>query len=141
VLIGGVLLILGVALGLTGYLVDAQIPAQLVEWAADSIESPLVFLLCLNIFLLIVGCVMDIFSATVVVVPLIVPLGQAFGIDPVHFGVIMVLNLMIGLLTPPIGLVLYVLAKVTDIPFDVCMRATLPFLVPLVVVLLLVTFR
>src|SRR3974390_969647 len=82
-LIGGVLLILGVALAFTNYLIDAQIPDLLLTWAQKSIHSPYVFLLALNLLLLIVGCLMDIYSAIVVVVPIIVPMGAAFGIDPV----------------------------------------------------------
>ncbi|MCZ6727592.1 MAG: TRAP transporter large permease subunit, partial [Acidobacteria bacterium] len=104
VLLGGVLIILAVAMGLTGYLVDAMVPARILEWAEQHIESPLVFLLALNVFLLLVGCLMDIFSAIVVVVPLIVPLGLAFGIDPIHLGIIFVANLELGYLTPPVGL-------------------------------------
>ena len=103
-LVGGILLILGVALSFTNYLVDAQIPNQLIAWVTQVIESRWVFLLALSLFLLIVGCLMDIFSAIVVVVPLIVPLGLAFGIDPIHLGIIFIANLELGYLTPPVGL-------------------------------------
>ncbi len=103
-------------------------------------DNPIVILLLLNAILLVAGCFLETIAAITILVPVLLPVATSIGVDPVHFGVIMVLNLMIGLLTPPVGLVLYVLAKVTDIPFDVCMRATMPFLVPLVVVLLLVTF-
>ncbi|HSN67818.1 MAG TPA: TRAP transporter large permease subunit, partial [Thermoanaerobaculia bacterium] len=106
-LVGGVLLILGVALGFTNYLVDAEVPATLVEWSTASIRSPLLFLLALNVFLLIVGCLMDVFSAIVVVVPLIVPVGLALGVDPVHLGVIFLANLELGYLTPPVGMNLF----------------------------------
>src|SRR5205814_9816397 len=91
--IGGVLVILGVAVGLTNYLVGAQVPARLVEWVRGHIESRLTFLLMLNVFLLMVGWLMEIFAAIVVVVPLVVPLGAAFGIHPVHLGIIFVANL------------------------------------------------
>src|SRR5205823_5478754 len=87
-LVGGVLLILGVALGLTDYLVDADITASAVEWITHSIHSRWVFLLVLNLFLLVVGCLMDIYSAIVIQVPLLVPLGRAFGVDPIHLGII-----------------------------------------------------
>jgi C4-dicarboxylate transporter DctM subunit len=106
-LIGGVLLILGVALGFTNYLVFAEAPARAVEWATQSIHSRWAFLLLLNIFLLIVGCLMDIFSAIVIQAPLIAPLGQAFGIDPVHLGVLFLANMELGYLTPPVGLNLF----------------------------------
>ena len=104
VVIGGVLVILGVAVGLTNYLVGAQLPAKLVEWVRAHIESRIAFLLVLNVFLLIVGWFMEIFAAIVVVVPLIVPLGAAFGINPVHLGIIFVSNLELGFLTPLVGL-------------------------------------
>ena len=106
-LVGGVLLILGVALGFTNYLVDAEVPARGVEWVTGTIHSPLLFLLLLNLFLLVVGCLMDIYSAIVVVVPLIVPIGAAFGIDPVHLGIIFLANLELGYLTPPVGMNLF----------------------------------
>lgn len=106
-LVGGILLILGVSLGFTNYLVDAQIPDRAVEWVTSHIRSPLAFLLALNGFLLLVGCVMDIFSAIVVITPLIVPIGLAFGVHPVHLGMVFLANLEIGYLTPPIGLNLF----------------------------------
>ncbi len=105
--IGGVLIILGVALGLTNYLVFAEIPQLGVEWVQSLVSSPLVFLLLLNLFLLVVGCLMDIYSAIVVVVPLIVPLGAFYGIDPFHLGVIFLTNLELGYLTPPVGMNLF----------------------------------
>ena len=140
VLLGGVLIILGVAMGLTSYMVDAQIPARILEWAKSSISSPLVFLLGLNLFLLIVGCLMDIFSAIVVVVPLIVPLGLAFGIDPVHLGIIFVANLELGYLTPPVGLNLFLAAYRFEKPLLEVWRAAIPMLVILAVGVLLVTY-
>jgi len=84
--VGGVLVILAVAVGFTTYLIDAQVPAQMAEWVKANVASPALFLLALNAFLIIVGCLMDIFSATVVVVPLIVPIAEHFGINPVHLG-------------------------------------------------------
>jgi tripartite ATP-independent transporter DctM subunit len=106
-LVGGILLILGVALGLTSYLVDAQVPERLTAWIQDTVGSPLLFLLALNLVLLAAGCLMDIFSATVVLAPLLVPVGRAFGLDPVHLGVIFLANLEIGYLTPPVGINLF----------------------------------
>ncbi len=139
-LLGGVLIILCVAMGLTSYLVDAEVPAQLVEWVQGSIGSRLAFLLALNVFLLLVGCLMDIFSATVVVVPLIVPLAQVFGVDPVHLGVVFVANLELGYLTPPVGLNLFLASYRFEQPLTRVYRAAVPALVILGVGVLLITY-
>ena len=103
-------------------------------------ENPIIILLLINLLLLIVGFFMETIAAITILVPVLLPIVIQVGIDPVHFGVVMVLNLMIGLLTPPVGMVLYVLSRVAKVPFERCVAATLPFLVPLVVVLLLITF-
>ena len=139
-LIGGVLLILGVALGFTNYLIDAQIPTRGLEWVTGSIHSPLIFLLLLNAFLLIVGCLMDIFSAIVVVVPLIVPMGAAFGIDPVHLGIIFLANLELGYLTPPVGMNLFLSSYRFGKPLPEVYRAAVPMLLVLLVGVLLITY-
>ena len=139
-LIGGVLLILGVARGFSDYLVFAQVPALLLDWFQTHIDHPLVFLLCLNLFLLFVGFVMDIFSATVVVVPLIVPLGLAFGIHPVHLGIIFIANLELGYLTPPVGLNLFLASYRFERPLLVIYRAALPMLLILGIGVLLITY-
>jgi tripartite ATP-independent transporter DctM subunit len=138
--VGGVLVILGVAVGLTSYLVDAQVPARLVEWAREGIGSPLLFLLALNLFLIVVGCLMDIFSAIVVVVPLIVPLAAVFGVDPVHLGVIFVANLELGYLTPPVGMNLFLASYRFERPLLEVYRAALPFLLLRAVGVLLITY-
>ena len=106
-IIGGVLIILALANGLSYYIIDAQIPQKLSAWVAATISSKYVFLLILNLALLVVGCFMDIYSAILVVVPLIIPLGNLFGIHPVHLGIIFLANLELGYLTPPVGLNLY----------------------------------
>ncbi len=103
-------------------------------------ENPIIVLLLINIILIIVGCFLETVAAITILVPVLLPIAVFVGVDPVHFGVIMVLNLMIGLLTPPVGMVLYVLARVAKIPFERALSGTLPFLVPLVIVLLLVTY-
>jgi len=103
-LIGGILLIQGVALGFTNYLVDAEIMTRAADWATSTIHSRWVFLLALNLFLLIVGCLMEIYAAIVIQAPLLVTIGHAFGIDPVHLGIIFLANLELGYLTPPVGL-------------------------------------
>jgi len=139
-LVGGILLILGVAMGFTNYLVDAQIPDKAAEWVQSSIHSPLVFLLALNLFLLVVGCLMDIFSAIIVVVPLIAPVGMAFGVDPVHLGIIFLANLELGYLTPPVGMNLFLSAYRFSKPLPEVVRAVLPFLAVLLLGVLLITY-
>jgi TRAP-type C4-dicarboxylate transport system permease large subunit len=99
----------------------------------------LLILLVINLFLLFVGCFMEAIAAQMILIPILLPVVLKIGINPIHFGVMMVLNLMLGTLTPPIGVVLYVTAKVADISFEEVTRATLPFLVPLLIVLLLIT--
>jgi C4-dicarboxylate transporter, DctM subunit len=138
--VGGVLLILGVALGFTNYLVDAEIPARAVAAVTASVHSPLLFLLLLNLFLLVVGCLLDIYSAIVVVVPLIVPLGLAFGIDPVHLGIIFLANLQLGYLTPPVGMNLFLASYRFKKPLLEVTRATLPMLLILLVGVLAITY-
>ena len=139
-LIGGVLIILGVALGLTNYLVIAEIPLQAVEWVQSFVDSPLFFLLLLNIFLLIVGCLMDIYSAIVVVVPLITPLAMVYGINPFHLGIIFLTNLELGYLTPPVGMNLFLASYRFKRPLPEIYRAALPFLGIRAVGVLLVTY-
>jgi len=106
----------------------------------DVTQNPILLLILLNLILFVVGCFMETVAAITILVPVLLPIAEGIGIDPVHFGVIMVLNLMIGLLTPPVGMVLYVLARVAGISFERCTAATLPFLFPLVFVLALITF-
>jgi tripartite ATP-independent transporter DctM subunit len=139
-LIGGVLLILGVANGFTNYLVDAGIPAKMVEWTTASIHSPWMFLLLLNLFLLVVGCLMDIYSAIVVVVPLIVPIGKVYGIDPVHLGIIFLANLELGYLTPPVGMNLFLSSYRFKKPMIEVTRAIIPMLFVLLTGVLLITY-
>jgi tripartite ATP-independent transporter DctM subunit len=139
-LVGGVLLILGVAMGFTNYLVDAQVPDLAVDWVQGSIESRWAFLLTLNAFLLVVGCLMDIFSAIVIVVPLIVPVATAFGIHPVHLGIIFLANMELGYLTPPVGMNLFLSAYRFDKPVPEVMRSVIPMFVVLLIGVLLITY-
>jgi C4-dicarboxylate transporter, DctM subunit len=139
-LVGGVLVILGAAMGLSSYMVDAEIPARLVEFTRAHVHSPLVFLLGLNLFLLVVGCLLDIYSATVVVVPLIVPIGLAFGIHPAHLGIIFVANLELGYLTPPVGLNLFLSSYRFRRPMLEVTRASLPMLAILGFGVLVITY-
>ncbi|MBK5259252.1 MAG: TRAP transporter large permease subunit [Thermoanaerobaculia bacterium] len=140
VLVGGILLILGVALGLTAFLIDAEVPQHAVAWATASIASPFVFLLLLNLFLIAVGAMIDIYSAILVVVPLIVPLGAAFGIDPVHLGLIFLTNLELGYLIPPVGENLFIAAYRFNRPVGELARAVLPMVGILLVGVVLVTY-
>lgn len=139
-LVGGILLILGVALGLTNYLVDAQVPDQVTEWVKSSIESRWVFLLALNVCLLLVGCVMDVFSATVVMVPLIVPMAAAYEVDPVTLGVIFLANMELGFLTPLVGMNVIFAAYRFDKTMPEMMRAVIPTFLVLVAGVLFVTY-
>jgi C4-dicarboxylate transporter DctM subunit len=139
-LIGGVLLILGVSLGFTNYLVDAEIPTHAVEWTTGAIHSPLLFLLLLNVFLLIVGCLMEIYPAIVVEVPLLVPLGAAFGIDPVRLGIIFLANMELGYLTPPVGLNLLMSSFRFRKSVPEVLRAVLPVVLVLSIGVLLITY-
>jgi C4-dicarboxylate transporter DctM subunit len=139
-LVGGVLLILAVAAGLTDYLVFAQIPARLVEWTQAHVQSKLVFLLFLNVFLLVVGTLMDIFSAIVVVVPLILPLAEIYGLNYVHLGIIFVANLELGFLHPPLGLNLLLASVRFKKPVLEVTWATLPMLGILALGVLLITY-
>jgi tripartite ATP-independent transporter DctM subunit len=140
VLVGGVLLILGTAMGFTNWLVTEHVPDDLATAFSTHIEQPWVFLLLLNVFLIVVGCLMDIFSAIIVVAPLIVPLGNAFGIDPVHLGVIFLANLEVGYLTPPVGLNLFLSAYRFDKPLLEVARATLPMTLVLLAAVILITY-
>jgi tripartite ATP-independent transporter DctM subunit len=139
-LVGGVLLILGVALGFTYFLIDAQIPDLAVEWVTAHISSKYLFLLAVNLMLIVVGCLMDIFSAIVVVVPLLVPLGQAYGIDMVHLGIIFLANLELGYLTPPVGMNLFLASYRFQKPIPEVIRASFPMLIVLFIGVLLITY-
>lgn len=139
-LIGGVLIILGVALGLTNFFVMQEIPSQATQWVQSFVQSPLFFLLLLNIFLLVVGCLMDMYSAIVVVIPLIAPLGQSFGIDPFHLGIIFLTNLELGFLTPPVGMNLFLASYRFKRPLIQIYGSVLPFLAIRIVAVALVTY-
>jgi len=140
VLVGSILIILGVAMGLTNLMIDAQLPMKLLAWMENSIDSQLKFLILLNIFLLAVGAMMDIFSATVVIVPLILPLAQRFGVDPVHLGIIFLANLEIGYSTPPVGINLFIASQRFEKPILGLFRAALPFLGIMLAWLIIVTY-
>ena len=121
-------------------LTSNRVTEQFASLILTITENPILILLLINAILIVVGCFMETIAAITILTPVLLPIVTKIGIDPVHFGVIMVLNLMIGLLTPPVGMVLYVLSRVSHVPFERCVAATAPFLIPLVAVLALVTF-
>ena len=139
-IIGGVLAILAMAKALSYAIIDSGVPENFTIWMQSAVKSKFVFLLLLNIALLATGCLMDIFSAILVVLPLIVPLGHAYGIDPVHLGIIFIMNLEVGYLTPPVGLNLFLSSYRFEKPFAQICRNVLPFLLIQFAVVLLVTY-
>lgn len=139
-LVGGVLLIIGVALGFTHFLIDAQVPDQCIEWVTGAVKSKWLFLLLLNLFLLVVGALMEIYAAIVVVVPLLVPIGLAFGIDPIHLGIIFLANLELGFLMPPVGINLLLSSYRFNKPMSEVTRASLPMLGVLFIGVMLITY-
>jgi tripartite ATP-independent transporter DctM subunit len=139
-LAGAIVIILAMALGLTSYLVDAQIPNRILQFLTQLTENKYLFLAGLNIFLIGVGCIMDIFSAIVIVVPIIVPVAQSYGVDLYHLAVIFLVNLEIGYSTPPVGMNLFVSSLKFQQPVTVLYRASVPYLVLLLICLLIVTY-
>ena len=140
ILVGGILIILGAAMGLTNYLVDAEIPMRLLDFFKANIENRVVFLVVLNIFLLAVGCTMGIFSALVVVVPLLAPIAEAYGIDPIHLGIIFLANLEIGASIPPLGINLFIASMRFEKPILRLYLASLPFIAILLFALAIITY-
>jgi len=139
-LVGAILIILGCAMGLTNYLIDEEIPMKILEFMRTFIGSKIVFLMLLNLLLLIVGCMMDMFSAIIVVVPLIVPIAAEFGVDPVHLGIIFLANLEIGYFTPPVGLNLFISSFRFDKSIIKLYVSALPFLIIYLIALLIITY-
>jgi len=140
VLVGGILIILGTALGLTSFLIDQQVPMRLLGIFEQAITSRAVFLILLNLFLLVVGCLMDILSATIVFVPLILPVAKVFDVDPIHLGIIFLANLEIGYSTPPIGVNLFLSSLRFNKPIITLYRASVPFLVIYLIALMIITY-
>jgi tripartite ATP-independent transporter DctM subunit len=140
VMVGGILMILGIALAFTNFLVDAEVPQQLLVFINRYIEDPLSFLILLNIFLLILGAMLDIFSALVIMVPLLLPVAVGYGIHPVHLGIIFLANMQIGYFTPPVGMNLFIASYRFKKPLTELYSATLPFLLVLLLALMLITY-
>ena len=139
-LVGAILIILGIALGLTNYLITLDVPTTVLDWIQSTTESRVITLIGLNIFLLIVGCLMDIFSAVIIVVPLLLPIAEQFGIDKAHLGIIVLTNLEIGYLTPPVGMNLFISSMKFDRSVLLLYRSVLLFIALLLVALVLVTY-
>ena len=137
---GAIIIIVGMALGLTDYFIDEQIPQKLFEIVHVHIHSKLTFLFCLNIFLIIVGCLMDVFSACVVIVPIILPIAKLYGVDPVHLGIIFLTNLELGFITPPVGISLFISSLKFDKSYISVVHSIIPFFIINVIGLLLVTY-
>ena len=139
-LVGAILLILCCALGLTNYLVDEEIPMKILEAMRSLITNKYLFLLILNIFLLIVGCLMDIFSAIIVVVPLILPIAEQFGVNPLHLAIVFLTNLEIGYITPPVGINLFISSFRFNKPVLELYRASIPYLILMMIALIIITY-
>ncbi len=140
VTVGALLIVLGAALGLTNFLVDQKVPQLIMDIIGSQITNKIVFIMILNIFLLIVGCMMDMFSAIVVVVPLIAPIASTFGIDPIHLGVLFLANLELGYLTPPVGVNLFVASLRFKVPVMKLYRIVIPTLLLLLAALLIISY-
>jgi tripartite ATP-independent transporter DctM subunit len=139
-MVGGILLILAVSLAFTNFLVDAEVPQWLFERIQAVVTNPLTFLLLLNLILLMLGAILDIFSALVIMTPLIVPVAMQFGIHPVHLGIIFLANMQIGYFTPPVGMNLFIASYRFKKPVSELYAATLPFMAVLMLALALITY-
>jgi C4-dicarboxylate transporter DctM subunit len=140
VLFGGILVVMATAMAYTSYLIDAEIPAQLLRWIQTHIDNRWLFLILLNLFLLAVGCMIDMFSALILVVPLILPIAQAYDVHPIHLGIIFLTNLEIGYSTPPVGLNLFIASIRFERPIFDLYRASIPFILILLICLALITY-
>jgi len=140
VLVGGILVILGASLASTNAMIDAQIPMKLFDFVTAHVSSRLTFLILLNVFLLALGTMLDVFSALIIVVPLLLPLAAGYGIEPIHLGMIFLANMQIGYCTPPVGMNLFIASYRFDKPIVTLYRATLPWLLILFGCVLLITY-
>ncbi len=139
-LVGGILVILGVSLASTNYLIDAEVPTRLFDAIVARIDSRLTFLVLLNLFLLVLGTMLDVFSALVIVVPIILPMAVGYGIHPVHLGIVFLANMQLGYFTPPVGMNLFIASYRFEKPVAELFRATLPFFFLLLAAVLLITY-
>jgi len=139
-MVGSILLILAVSLALTNVFVDAEVPTSIFEFIKENVDSKLSFLILLNLFLLFIGAILDIFSALVIIVPLILPVAISFGIHPVHLGIIFLANMQIGYLTPPVGINLFISSYRFSKPIAYIYKSSFPFMLVLLIVLLVITY-
>lgn len=140
VLVGSILVILGVSLASTNYMIDADVPAKLFSFVKSHVDNKYTFLILLNLFLLVLGMILDIFSALIIMVPLLLPIAIGYGIHPVHLGIIFLANMQVGYLTPPVGMNLFIASIRFDKPVVEIFRATLPFLLLLLLAVLIITY-
>ncbi len=139
-LVGGVLIILAVSLASTNYLIDTEVPIKLFDFVRSHIDSKLTFLMLLNIFLLVLGMMLDVFSALVIIVPLMLPIAAGYGIHPIHFGIIFLANMQIGYFTPPVGMNLFIASYRFNKPVTELYIATIPFMLILFLAVLIITY-
>ncbi len=139
-LVGGIMIIIGASLASTNYLVDADIPTRLFETIQRHIDDQLTFLILLNLFLLVLGMMLDIFSAIVIIVPIILPIAVGYGIHPVHLGIVFLANMQLGYFTPPVGMNLFIASYRFNKPVMLLYRATIPFFFILLVAVLIITY-
>jgi C4-dicarboxylate transporter, DctM subunit len=139
-MVGGIMIILGASLASTNYMIDAEIPTRLFEFITAHIDSKWTFLILLNVFLLLLGMMLDIFSAIILIVPLLLPVALAYGIHPVHLGIIFLANMQIGYFTPPVGMNLFIASYSFDRPILEICRATVPFFFILLLAVLIITY-
>lgn len=140
ILVGGIMIILGVSLASTNYLIDTEVPTRLFDFIREHIDDKLTFLILLNIFLLLLGMMLDIFSALVIVVPIILPIAVGYGIHPLHLGIIFLANMQLGYFTPPVGMNLFIASYRFEKPVMTLYRATIPFFLILLVAVLIITY-
>ena len=140
IMVGGILLILGVSLASTNFLIDAQVPMRLFAFIQAHVSGKIVFLILLNLLLLVLGAILDIFSAIVIMVPLILPVAVNYGVDPAHLGIIFLANMQIGYITPPVGMNLFIASYRFKIPVTTVYRATVPFMLVLLAAVVIITY-
>ena len=140
VLVGGIMIIIGVSLASTNYIIDAEIPSRLFEVVQRHVDDRLTFLILLNLFLLVLGMMLDIFSAIVIIVPIILPIAAGYGIHPVHLGIIFLANMQLGYFTPPVGMNLFIASYRFDTPVMTVYRATIPFFLILLCAVIIITY-
>ena len=139
-LVGGIMIIVGVSLASTNYLIDAEVPERMFAFIQQHVDEKLTFLILLNLFLLVLGMMLDIFSAIVIVVPIILPIAVGYGIHPIHLGIIFLANMQLGYFTPPVGMNLFIASYRFEKPVMTLYRATIPFFLVLLVAVLIITY-